>query len=139
MNGADIILADEPTGAPDSESGKDVLKILRELNTQGRTIILVTHDMQVAASAHRIVEIREGRIVGDRIVAEQSGQARLSSPGPFVAQPLQSAQSGFAASRLSYGVARAIRTQAAYVLTMLGVVIGIGIASVMSAIVPGAM
>ncbi|CCD40289.1 unnamed protein product [Candidatus Paraburkholderia kirkii UZHbot1] len=130
MNGADIILADEPTGALDSESGRDVLTILRELNAQGRTSILVTHDMQVAASTHRIVEIREGRIVGDRIVAERSGQARLSSPGPFVARPSQSTQRGFPASRMAWRAlfARKLRT----LLTMLGVVIGI--ASVLSVV-----
>ncbi len=65
INDADVILADEPTGALDSHSGEEVLGILQELNREGRTIIIVTHDRQVAAKAQRIIEIRDGEIVSD--------------------------------------------------------------------------
>jgi putative ABC transport system ATP-binding protein len=57
-----IILADEPTGNLDSESGADILKILIDLHNQGKTLIVVTHDDSIAASAERIVEIFDGRI-----------------------------------------------------------------------------
>ena len=57
-----IILADEPTGNLDSESGSDILKILTDLHQQGKTLIVVTHDDSIAASAERIVEIFDGRI-----------------------------------------------------------------------------
>ncbi|AJP58494.1 macrolide ABC transporter permease/ATP-binding protein MacB [Pandoraea vervacti] len=67
MNGGDIILADEPTGALDSRSGREVMHILRELHTRGHTIILVTHDPGVAAWAQRVIEIADGRVKGDRI------------------------------------------------------------------------
>ncbi|VVE88472.1 MacB family efflux pump subunit [Pandoraea bronchicola] len=67
MNGGDIILADEPTGALDSRSGLEVMQILRELHARGHTIILVTHDPGVAAWAQRIIEIADGRIVRDRM------------------------------------------------------------------------
>ncbi|MFX8743337.1 ATP-binding cassette domain-containing protein, partial [Acinetobacter baumannii] len=60
MNGAEVILADEPTGALDRSSGEEVLRILRELNDEGRTIIIVTHDPDVAARAGRIIELRDG-------------------------------------------------------------------------------
>ena len=66
MNGGDVILADEPTGALDSHSGVEVMRILRELNAAGHTIILVTHDMQVAKNASRIIEISDGQIIADR-------------------------------------------------------------------------
>lgn len=66
MNGARVILADEPTGALDSASGKDVMRALLELHAQGHAIVIVTHDAEVAAYARRIVEIRDGRIVADR-------------------------------------------------------------------------
>jgi putative ABC transport system ATP-binding protein len=57
-----LILADEPTGNLDSASGQDVLAVLRELHGSGRTIVLITHDAEVAASAGRQVHIRDGRI-----------------------------------------------------------------------------
>ena len=66
MNGAEVILADEPTGALDSKSGQAVMAILKELNSEGHTVILVTHDMQVAQHARRIIEIADGEIVADR-------------------------------------------------------------------------
>jgi macrolide transport system ATP-binding/permease protein len=65
MNGGGVILADEPTGALDSKSGREMMAILHELHGLGHTIILVTHDMNVAANARRIIEIRDGSIVRD--------------------------------------------------------------------------
>ena len=67
MNGGDVILADEPTGALDSQSGKEVMQILRQLHQQGHTVILVTHDQNIAAHAERVIEISDGRIVADRV------------------------------------------------------------------------
>ena len=64
-NGGEVILADEPTGALDSQSGKEVMAILKELHAQGHTIILVTHDMNVASHADRIITIKDGRIEQD--------------------------------------------------------------------------
>lgn len=60
-----IILADEPTGALDSASGKEVLKILKELNEEGKTVILITHDNGIAAQAKRIVKVQDGKIIED--------------------------------------------------------------------------
>ncbi|WP_461602344.1 MacB family efflux pump subunit [Aeromonas rivipollensis] len=71
-NGGEVILADEPTGALDSHSGKEVMAILKELHAQGHTIILVTHDMAVANHANRIITLRDGRVV------EDSGQPAAS-------------------------------------------------------------
>ena len=64
MNGGEIILADEPTGALDSESGKAVLEILKELNEAGHTIIMVTHDPAAAGYADEVVLMRDGELVG---------------------------------------------------------------------------
>lgn len=61
-----IILADEPTGNLDSHSGKDVMKILHELNEEGRTIILITHDNGIAEEGTRVIKISDGKIIEDR-------------------------------------------------------------------------
>ncbi|YCI30365.1 MacB family efflux pump subunit [Erwinia sp. PK3-005] len=65
MNGGEVILADEPTGALDSHSGEEVMRILHDLHQQGHTIVIVTHDMQIAQHAQRIIEIRDGEILSD--------------------------------------------------------------------------
>ena len=63
--GAEVILADEPTGALDSKTGKEIMKIFSELNASGKTVILITHDRQVASYAKRLITIRDGRILSD--------------------------------------------------------------------------
>ena len=65
MNGGEIIFADEPTGALDTASGKNVIEIIQKLHKEGHTVIMVTHDPGIAAIANRIVEIRDGEIISD--------------------------------------------------------------------------
>ncbi|MEG0546511.1 MAG: ABC transporter ATP-binding protein [Oscillospiraceae bacterium] len=60
-----IILADEPTGNLDSHSGEEVMRILHELHSEGRTIILITHDNEIAEKAERIIKIQDGMVVSD--------------------------------------------------------------------------
>ncbi|RQR40677.1 MacB family efflux pump subunit [Burkholderia sp. Bp9142] len=82
MNGGQVILADEPTGALDTKSGQDVLRILHELNALGHTIVIVTHDKAVARHARRIIEISDGEIVADqpnRHYAEALAEAGLGA------------------------------------------------------------
>ncbi len=62
-----IILADEPTGNLDSHSGEDVMNILTTLYKEGRTVILITHDNQIAARAQRVIRIQDGQIIDDYI------------------------------------------------------------------------
>ena len=64
-----LILADEPTGALDTRSGEQVMDILKEMHEEGRTIVLITHDHDVAAAASRLVHLRDGRIVDEGLVA----------------------------------------------------------------------
>lgn len=125
MNGGRIILADEPTGALDSTSGETVLEILRELHAEGHTIIIVTHDMQVAEKADRIIEIRDGRIIADRRIRKTDAaqvHAEIATEGQTA--PL----AGFLL-RLADAFPMALRSMAAQrmrtFLTMLGIVIGI--------------
>jgi len=65
-----IILADEPTGNLDTAAGNEVLRILKDLNRKGITIILVTHEEYVARQAGRIVKLLDGKVVGDELVEE---------------------------------------------------------------------
>lgn len=65
-----ILLADEPTGALDTKTGQEVLQMIRELNKQGHTIILITHDLEIAQQAKRIIRIQDGNLVEDRRNAE---------------------------------------------------------------------
>ncbi len=62
VNDPEIILADEPTGNLDSQSGRDIMNILQDLNDAGRTIVLITHDMNIAASAGRVFKIVDGKV-----------------------------------------------------------------------------
>ena len=156
MNGGHIILADEPTGALDSHSGAEVMALLRELAAAGHTIILITHDRDVAAQAQRVIEISDGRIVGDSAsqpeasaaasaTASASANASASEgtrmqlapvpmggsapAAPLVAELLEAARSAWRGMRLNR-----VRTS----LTLLGIVIGVVSVIVMLAIGEGA-
>ncbi|BBE33398.1 MacB family efflux pump subunit [Sphingosinicella microcystinivorans] len=134
MNGGAIILADEPTGALDKASGEEVMRILQELNAEGHTIILVTHDMAVAGHADRVIEISDGVIVADRYTRVPSRpQVLAEAPQP----PAVAWRA--AADRFSEAFRMALLAMAAHrmrtFLTMLGIIIGI--ASVVSVVALG--
>jgi len=135
MNGGTVILADEPTGALDSASGEEVMKILQELNAEGHTVIIVTHDMQVAAHAGRIIEIRDGRIIDDR----PTDRARTTPAATLPARPQAKGGIRAFADRFSEAFAMALIAMNAQrlrtFLTMLGIVIGI--ASVVAVVALG--
>jgi len=73
VNDPAVLLADEPTGNLDSQTSEDIMKLFADLNAGGRTIIMVTHDEEVAAHAKRVIRLRDGLIVEDRVT-----QAALS-------------------------------------------------------------
>lgn len=66
VNHPSIILADEPTGALDSETSKQIMELLVKLNEEGRTVIIVTHEEEVAAYTKRVITLRDGKITDDR-------------------------------------------------------------------------
>ena len=128
MNGAEVILADEPTGALDRHSGEEVLKILEELNAEGRTIIIVTHDASVASRARRIVEISDGVITSDRMNERAAPSVKASAKMEAISSRRSSRWRGaFDAFAESFRMAvlamlsHRLRT----FLTMLGIIIGI--------------
>jgi putative ABC transport system ATP-binding protein len=69
VNNPSLVLADEPTGNLDSRTGVEILTLMDEIHAKGNTVILVTHEEDVAARAHRIVRLRDGKIESDRPVA----------------------------------------------------------------------
>lgn len=73
-----VILADEPTGALDSKTGRDVLALLKKLNEEGTTIVLITHDNSIAAETKRIVRIHDGKIISDTINDQSNKEADLN-------------------------------------------------------------
>lgn len=121
INGGEVILADEPTGALDSVSGKEVMKILRELNDDGHTIIIVTHDMNVANNAKRIIEIKDGNIIADRQTEHaDKEQDRLPERKRERANPIDRLRESFKMATRAI-VGHKMRS----FLTMLGIIIGI--------------
>lgn len=74
-----IILADEPTGNLDSASTKEILQILRELHGEGRTVILITHDNEIAEQADRVIKISDGRIISDTGMARRANRINKNS------------------------------------------------------------
>ncbi|MEZ2218782.1 MacB family efflux pump subunit [Rhizobium sp. RCC_161_2] len=125
MNNGRVILADEPTGALDRESGEEVLRILAELHAEGHTVIIVTHDMQVAARANRIIEISDGDIIADRRSTDRNPRPHGPSPKTIPSK------AGWRelGSRLTEAFLMAVLALKAHrlrtFLTMLGIIIGI--------------
>jgi macrolide transport system ATP-binding/permease protein len=142
MNGGEVILADEPTGALDSRSGQEMMALIEQLNGEGHTVIIVTHDMSVAEHARRIIEISDGVIVADR--PNPNARIAASATGDQTGQPqVQATPSrdsvGAAIDRLSEAFRMAVLAMNAHrlraFLTMLGIIIGI--ASVVSVVALG--
>ena len=135
MNGGRVILADEPTGALDSRSGAEVMALLRRMSEAGQTVILITHDRAVADHARRLIEIRDGRIVGD------SGAGQAAAATPMIAQSGGDA-GALGVADMAEAVKMAFRALRANlfrtILTLLGIVIGVGAVIAMLAIGDGA-
>ncbi|AVX37317.1 MacB family efflux pump subunit [Yersinia massiliensis] len=144
MNGGEVILADEPTGALDTHSGNEVLSILKDLHRQGHTVVIVTHDMAIAEHAQRIIELRDGEVIADRTVPQavtltQSVPAVPDEIAPEIETKPPLSPWKAQRDRLREAFKMATLAMAAQrlrtLLTMLGIIIGI--ASVVSVVALG--
>lgn len=155
MNGGSIILADEPTGALDSNSGAEVMALLRKLAHEGRTVLLITHDHAIAAQAQRVIEISDGQIRSDRANAPTATPMDTSTASPpEAAEAMEPHMDPLALSNVSTAgganwyadLQEACRSgwcgmrmnRARTSLTLLGIVIGVASVIVMLAVGEGA-
>ncbi len=139
MNGGQVIFADEPTGSLDSRSGAEVMSLLRTLNRQGHTVVLITHEREIAEQADRLIEIKDGLVVGDSGTpaaaldfaadpqADSDSAARAMAP--LLAEAGEALRMALRSLRVNL-----FRT----VLTLLGIVIGVGSVVAMLAVGDGA-
>ena len=132
MNDAEVILADEPTGALDTGTSEELLELLEELHRSGRTVILITHDQDVAERADRTIEIRDGKIISDSGYVDRPLETlehrEVKSSPSFFLQLTESIKTAFRSLR-----ANLFRTA----LTLLGVVIGVAAVVAMLAVGQG--
>ena len=132
MNGGQILFADEPTGALDSKSGKEVIELLNQLSKKGHTIVLITHDSEVAKHAHRLIEIKDGKIIKDEkptIPTSIKKIEKIESNSSFVSEIIESTIAATHSLRMNL-----FRT----ILTLLGIMIGVASVIAMLAIGDGA-
>jgi len=134
-----IILADEPTGNLDSKAGKEIMTILTELNKKGITIIMVTHDNTVAASARRIIRLKDGEIIEDQKTSDQ-----LPASEPGIASSTRQEKKGRKFSivevkeNITMAVSSIFANKLRSFLTMLGIIVGVAAVITMIALGQGA-
>ena len=132
-----LIFADEPTGNLDTKNSHEIMRILTELNRQGKTIVMVTHEPDIAEYADRVITMQDGRIIDDRKKGEASARSRVSGEAMKLDhQPL------FKPSRMLGFVAQAFRSIAANkirtLLSVLGILVGVASVIAMMALGSGA-
>ncbi len=144
VNDPPVIFADEPTGNLDSKSKEEIIAVLKKLNEKGKTIVIVTHENEIAAHAKRVITMRDGQIISDKTAAETKiSKTESSASGSLIKDVLS--QSGRAAKGgmefldyLKQAVSAMLSHKMRAFLSILGILIGVGAVIAMLAIGQGA-
>ncbi len=137
MNDTKILLADEPTGNLDSKSADEILELLEGLNRKGITVILVTHEESVAAHAHRVIRMRDGKIQSD----ERTAPTARAAAAPVAEPPAPAEEAtalGAAVTHFHEGMRALFANKVRSVLSLLGILIGVAAVIAMLALGRGA-
>lgn len=142
MNGGNIILADEPTGALDSRSGKEVMALLQDLARQGHTVIIITHDPKLAEQADRVIEFRDGQVIADHPSSSSTTVQDHADSNNKLRDLFLKRRTVSSFASVSEAIRMAMRSLSSNIfrtiLTLLGIVIGVASVVAMLAIGEGA-
>ncbi len=142
VNDPFIIMADEPTGNLDSKSKDEIMGILKTLNGQGKTIVMVTHEPEMATHATRIIRMRDGKIISDEIQTQVKSVSSMEETQAVVQRALSHSQKGFDIEKIFDSMRQAIYAMLSNkmrsLLSILGILIGVAAVIAMLALGSGA-
>jgi macrolide transport system ATP-binding/permease protein len=143
VNNPPIIFADEPTGNLDSRSKEEIMAILKKLNQMGKTLIVVTHEAEIAGQAKRVIQMRDGEIISDETVGEQVKAPVLAIPENLIKNILTESNKGIKGGMefldyLRQAVSAMLSHKMRAFLSILGILIGVAAVIAMLAIGQGA-
>jgi len=142
INGPQIIFADEPTGNLDTKSEEEIMRIFQTLNGQGKTVVMVTHEQEIARYAKRIITMRDGKIVGDDYRHKRSNAPAADKSSVAVEDIVARKHSSFGRMEFVQHLRQSIRAilsnKARSFLSMLGILFGVGAVIAMLALGEGA-
>ncbi|MDD5155872.1 MAG: ABC transporter permease [Candidatus Omnitrophica bacterium] len=143
VNDPPIILADEPTGNLDSKSKEEIMSVLKRLNDKGKTVVVVTHEAEIASQARRVIQMRDGQIISDEIVSPQGKTGGISVPEDMVKNILLKSRAAVKGGLefldyLKQAVFAMLAHKMRAFLSILGILIGVAAVIAMIAIGSGA-
>lgn len=142
VNDPFIIMADEPTGNLDTKSKDEIMFILKDLNTQGKTIIMVTHELEMASHASRVIIMRDGKIISDETRVKPKAQVQMANPEKIIEEVLASSHKAYDPAKFLDSFHQAVYAMVSHkmrsFLSILGILIGVAAVIAMLAVGRGA-